>query len=426
MVDRTRRRVEGEFVPSGVSDVWNGDGSLQSHTPWVFYYPSAVKKRQVTIDEVHEWPARNKGRTTRDVGGPFTSTNVGFTADWDVTATYNLGNTGKGGRRYIGNVVPSFVVQDWQRLDPASNESLFTTWSDLHGPGYLEGLGARAISATIPTNPHADTAVGVAELMREGLPKLIGSTALQTRAASFRSLGSEYLNFEFGWKPFVSDLLSIASSIDESEKLLSQLARDSGKNVRRRMSFPVERNTTYTKDNIFPLSGASSFVLSQVSRTVVERTYHRSWFSGAYTYHYDPAALSEASRIATQARLLLGLKIDPEVLWNLAPWSWLVDWFVNIGPVLHNLSAFSQDGLVLRYGYLMHHHTRRTEITHHGITLPRGGDFPRGNRSAAFRLESKRRIRATPYGFGLTFGGFTVRQFAILAALGITRAPGVQ
>ena len=421
MVTRTRRRVIGTTTATGQYDRWyNGDYWYGGPAMPVHY----ARTRQVTTDEVHEWPARKKGRVPYDVGGPFESTKVSASADWDMTRSYTLGESGPFGELYRGYVLPNFVQQDWDRLNPESDEALYSYWADAHASGYLEGLGAKAISQTIPTNPHADTAVGVAELMREGLPKLIGTAALEARSGFFRSLGSEYLNFEFGWKPFVSDLLDIASSIDESEKLLAQLARDSGKNVRRRMSFPVTREIEYYERYTLPLSGASWNLLSQAGSTQVERTYHSSWFSGCYTYHYDPASLSEASRIATQARILLGVRLDPEVLWNLTPWSWLVDWFVNIGPVLHNLSAFGQDGLVLRYGYLMHHHTRRSEQTHRGVYLPKGGDFPTGNLTSTFRLESKRRIRASPFGFGVTVGSFTLRQWAILAALGITKTPG--
>jgi hypothetical protein len=421
MVDRTRRRVVNDRTAGSHTDRWLSTGAYWFGTNGVNTH--FADSRQVTIDETHEWPARKKGRTTRDVGGPFTSTKVSVTADWDLSKSFTIGRTGNNGVLFTGQVLPTFVQQDWDRLDPSKDEALYTYWADSHGVGYLEGLGARAISSTIPTNPHADAAVGVAELMREGFPSLIGSQLFKDKLSFFRNLGSEYLNYEFGWKPFISDLLSIASSIDESEKLLSQLARDSGRNVRRRMSFPTDRETTYTRDSLSFRCDAPSSVLSHSGRTLVTETYHKSWFSGCYTYHYDPADLSEASRIATQARILLGIRIDPEVLWNLTPWSWLVDWFVNLGPVLHNLSAFGQDGLVLRYGYLMHHHTRRTTETHHKVVQPMGGNFLDGTVSAAFRLESKRRIKATPYGFGLTFSSFTLRQWAILASLGITLKP---
>jgi hypothetical protein len=422
MTTRTRRRY---------TDVYHLGGTYKSYfngaVNGTITYNGMIGRREVTVDERHAWPARNEGRVTYDVGGPFHSVKSALTCDWDLYRSYALGTHGGTGYAYDGHIWPDFpsLNQRWVSDPSVFSEAAFLLDADpTHTEGDLLEDGTSAIAKTIPTNASADTAVGVAELMREGLPSLIGSTVLRDRIGFLRSLGSEYLNYEFGWKPLLSDLRDIAQSIDESEKLLAQLARDSGRNVRRRYSFPAERVASYTTGT----SGIKPALSSLIGGTQfgqMELTYHKSWFSGCYTYHYDPADLTEASRIATQARLLLGLKIDPEVLWNLAPWSWLVDWFVNIGPVFHNLSAFGQDGLVLRYGYLMHHSTRRVERSWANLTLPRGGDWPAGNRHAALSLESKRRIRATPYGFGLIVSSFTARQWAILGALGLTRTPGV-
>jgi hypothetical protein len=45
--------------------------------------------------------------------------------------------------------------------------------------------------------------------------------------------------------------------------------------------------------------------------------------------------------------------------------------------------------------------------------------------SVSFQTKVKKRLRATPYGFGLdpNWSDFTDRQLSILGALGITRAP---
>lgn len=418
MTERIRRRMT-DVIPAGSGryDRWlNGSYWFGSD-----YSDPTYGSRQITFDEVHSWP-RRKGDSRNDIGGPFHTIKSALKADWDPTYSYTFGSQGVS-RRYVGVVRPQLAPSWWKFLYPATPDSDLTFWADSHPTGYLEGLGSKAIAATIPTNASADTAVSVAELFREGFPALIGSGFLKQQSGFFKSLGGEYLNVEFGWKPFISAIQDICTAIDSSEQLLQQLARDSGKNVRRALSFPAEVSTEYLEDNIIPEGPGDTLLIAQRGRSQTTKETHKTWFSGAYTYHYDPADLSEASRIATQARLLLGIKVDPEVLYNLTPWSWLVDWFVNLGPVIHNLSAFGQDGLVLRYGYLMHQHNRIETSTHRGVRLPNGGDFPVGDVSSTFSLESKRRIRATPYGFGLTFSSFSTRQLAILGALGITQFP---
>jgi roadblock/LC7 domain-containing protein len=127
------------------------------------------------------------------------------------------------------------------------------------------------------------------------------------------------------------------------------------------------------------------------------------------------------ARNAAEARKLSGLELTPETVWNLAPWSWAVDWEGNIGDVLHNVSRFSQDGLVMRYGYIMQQKTAEIDYT-----LSFNGRLNRSPKTD-LRLkviaESKIRRRATPFGFGFDMTALTGRQSAILGALGISRGP---
>jgi hypothetical protein len=286
----------------------------------------------------------------------------------------------------------------------------------------LTVLGTKMVASTIPTNPVVDGSVGLAELFREGIPSMIGSSLLKSRVGFLRGLGSEYLNFEFGWKPLVSDVKNAAKAIVESEMILRQLARDSGKNVRRRRHIPEIRTTeAFTSSNGYPFALAANNWFSSSWARVSDNYKRDTWFSGCYTWHYDPGELNSVSRIATQARLLYGLELTPEVLWNLAPWSWLVDWFANVGPLLHNVSAFQNDQLVLRYGYVMDRHQRSSTVVSN-VTRVNGNSLP-DMYTEVYQVDWKKRVQATPYGFGVASSSFTNRQWAILAALGITRGP---
>jgi hypothetical protein len=129
----------------------------------------------------------------------------------------------------------------------------------------------------------------------------------------------------------------------------------------------------------------------------------------------------KSDRIAAEARKLAGLELTPAVVWNLAPWSWALDWQGNIGDSLHNMSRFAQDGLVMQYGYIMQ--SKTAEVTY---TLTRG-DLNTGLSNTALShtviAESKVRRTATPFGFGFDMTALNGRQSAILGALGISRGP---
>jgi hypothetical protein len=291
-------------------------------------------------------------------------------------------------------------------------------------------LGTTAIARCIPTNPVADAGTFIGEL-KSGLPKLVGRELFKTKMKDYRKYGSEYLNVEFGWKPLISDLQKFGEATIESEKIIEQLHRDSGKNIRRKHTFPDEvTTTTFTSSgnvlaycngvSVYPYCFQSP---TGAKLTTVTETTVRTWFSGCFTYHLNLGTTlpDKIARQAAEARKLYGVELTPATVWNLAPWSWIVDWEGNVGDVLHNVSRFAQDGLVMRYGYIMQEKTCKVTST-----LPFQGRLyksPRESLSLSITTQSKVRRRATPFGFGFDMTALTGRQSAILGALGISRGP---
>lgn len=302
------------------------------------------------------------------------------------------------------------------------------------GDQTLLGMGSTAIARVLPTNPIAGAAVFLGEL-REGVPSIIGSSLLKSRLRDYRKVGDEYLNVQFGWKPLVSDVLKFAEAAKTHEQVLQQYRRDSGRNVRRRYSFPT---TIDTKTEVLdPISAGNSpwpassnhydasFFESSKAHRLTKTTVIKVdvWFSGCFTYYLDPGDdnLGKAKRFAQEANKISGSRITPEVLWNLAPWSWAVDWVTNVGDIIHNMSAFSSDGLVMRWGYLMEKTVHEVTYQVDGL-VPKSGSCP-SMLTETYRTTRKRRLAATPYGFGVDMGALKPSQYAILAALGISRAP---
>lgn len=296
--------------------------------------------------------------------------------------------------------------------------------------------GPAAIKRTAPTSPHVSLSTALAELKREGLPSLPGINLLKDRVAHFRELGGEYLNLEFGWKPIASDVQATIETIREAGKLLEQFQRDSGRIVRRKTVFPEIRTT---KINPQPIAGKlytppgwsstvfrNQFVNSSVTGTLYESTESvtKTWFSGAFTYFVqkDNDVLNQFRAFEAKVNHLYGLRITPDVLWNLAPWSWLSDWYVNIGDNIANASALASDGLVMKYGYLMQETVSRHSTSVSGPVLKDGGG--RDSWTTTFVTRRKVRTKATPYGFGSNPASFTNRQWAILSALGFARGTG--
>jgi len=314
--------------------------------------------------------------------------------------------------------------------------------------------GPAAIAGTAPTNPASSGGQGLYELLVDGLPSIpkAGIGAIDSVWHSMRALAHGHLSIQFDWLPFIGDLKSTIHALKNANKLLRQYYRDSGRVVRRRMTFPVERVTqnlgTFVSPNIdgcivappgidtakgFSLASASNqslFIFHKGSDTALTETKVTTtevWFSGAYQYFVPgdhDGILGALDGFEKKADHLLGLELTPSLLWQLAPWSWLLDWKSQIGNSIKNFTAFQKDSLVLRYGYLMVTQTIKHEVTLRGLytrydTAPRDPLCP----STTYTTVRKERFRATPYGFGINPSSFTARQWSILGALGMTRSP---
>lgn len=355
-----------------------------------------------------------------DVGGPFWSSQRTFSASGNYVVAQGLG------RVYEGTLHSGSGYGGTHKAKPANFDSEIAA-------------GATAISRTIPTNPIAGASVAIGEA-REGFPRFVGSTLLR-RTSLLKDIGDEYLNVEFGWKPMIRDLLSFSKAVKDSNKVLRQMYRDSGasKSVRRRYTFPVVSSGSEPESAPFDSwyaphkcdgSQFDSWMLGSGPQPIGYKAWNstttKTWFSGAYSYVMpDPPKnfLGQLDKWDAEANKLFGTRLTPSTVWNLAPWSWAADWFSNTGDVMTNMSAFSHDGLVLKYGYIMRQETQMYNVIWQGyINHPSGqARFVKATESNG--TITKLRLRATPFGFGIDTGGLTPRQIAISAAVGVTQMP---
>ncbi len=410
------------------------------------------KERYVTLVEPQRWESHYQYNWTTDPSPGVISQGISLPLKF-VERTSTSGHPGfsiLGGQTDVGGDFSTIKVRSIVNHTPGIFHGLSTFGSRYIGPAWpdsptnignyalslvpfssdasLMQKGTTAIARCLPTNPVVDGATAIGEL-KHGVPKLIGRDLFKSHFKDYRKYGSEYVNYEFGWKPIVSDLMKTAKAVTESEKILTQLQQDSGKNVRRKYAFQDEVETkTWTVGNIYSyLPGGIVLSTQQYdgpgTATVTQTVTTRTWFKGCFTYHLNLGSTlpDRLMRQAAEARKLYGLEITPELAWNLTPWSWALDWQGTIGDVLHNVGRFSQDGLVMRYGYIMQ--TKTAEVD---IVLQRGAPVTALNNGPlhmTVTAESLIRRRATPFGFGFDMTALNGRQSAILGALGMSRGP---
>lgn len=425
----TRTRSRQDKVPSSWTDSTTTIPPFGTGVPTVTTGRGDLVVGQKTVDTETIWPyvvkARKLYRGTRlkfdtiDVGGNFYTArsyasenpqlelfrqhNAYTSSRWTGDGVAWSGSSGPSG----WGVLPYLTVPEQQAL---------------------MAKGSTAISRCIPTNPVSGLANFLGELRRDGLPSVPG-LSMRDKTDRLRNSGSEYLNLEFAWRPMLADLRSFGSTVKNHDKILKQYIRDSGKGIRRGYRFDTDRTVIRDREvvstNWRPAGVPSKY--SPTGGTLTRSTVKTEdvWFSGCFCYYLalDDNLTGKLQRNVQLADKLFGVKIDPALLWNLAPWSWAADWVSNVGDVMTNVSAFLTDGLVMRWGYVMQHTTIVDTYELTAIT----GYTPSCNTpplTQTFTQERKVRLKASPFGFGLNSANLSTRQKAIIAALGISQRPG--
>lgn len=307
------------------------------------------------------------------------------------------------------------------------------------------------------------------------LPKL-----LHQRALTFKNLGSEYLNYVFGWAPFVGDLRKMYYLWHDIDKRMAQIVRENGKPLTRKARVLSEttverggsvsslheitdndaaleydwtpksvhlpsrtlRNLRGTRLQVdddqlsesrpFPFYGVfgapSSLALKGTTlHSVMRVSQTKEWFTGKFRYYIPDVGSSQWNKATRLA--LFGAIPTPSTVWELMPWSWLIDWFTNVGDVISNLSPNAVGGTpallmsgIHRTVFQKTQHFVSTNVEDPvGVNVGKwkGGSYTFESNDLTF---SKSRIGSgNPYGLNLKIDSLSKSQLAVLAALGISR-----
>lgn len=419
--------------------------------PAVTSYVSLVD-REHTVDEEHAWHAlRRLMKDARfygyvsgvEMGGEFTSVKSKVELkNLTPVALRAWPHEGLHLYNYEGPLIPPWLPTGALQRDVVVNEPLEIgadiSSCDIKANGdkwpsveetdeELAVLGASLVGKLAPTAPHNNVYTSLGELRNDGLPSIPFLSFLKKGGEGVpQKVGGEYLNYQFGIAPTVSDVKNILKTIKEADKLWRQYLRDSGRLVRRRFDMDPEVTTeksTIVQQPWYIPHGTSSYHWSSIGDVdVTTTTTRKRWFSAAYTYYVDKSSLTGMEGGLAKAQHLYGWKPSPSGVYNLTAWSWLLDWFTNTGDVIDNISLYLEDPFLTRRAYIMEHSSveksfSQTVITNDGTVV---------RLEATLTVDIKKRRKVNPFHMGFKGETLNGHQLAILAALGMTkgRNPG--
>lgn len=445
------RERKGSFpvVPYklGVLETFDKNGKLTATANYVISPSNTPVKVERTWDELHPGPPYYTGGIFTSVKAEVPSMKIygnrtyisrpGYSAQNNMSFRYRGGFSNP---LFTGDAFPYTAYRDAGYALSFSGERLPSVAA--YGPlvykklrPKLESAGIGQAVAELRELPHMLTKT--ARDFHGSWKLLSGSDgSLRNAVMTPKSVANTFLNHQFGWVPFLKDLEDIIRLYLNGVEYIDRLTRDNNRWVKRRWTFLDQTAHVLTSSSYTPVDSPSGWqwdsfhVLGPIrgggenytAWELYTDTYDRVWAEGSFKYYrpeFDMTSTDYYSRLSTIYRYLTiyGARISPSLIYKVTPWSWLIDWFTNLGDLIDQITDWGQDSIVARYMYLMRKSVRTvslnvTHFFHDGTQTFKWDRF----------IDTKTRREAqSPYGFDLDWSLLSPLQLAILAALGLSK-----
>jgi hypothetical protein len=148
------------------------------------------------------------------------------------------------------------------------------------------------------------------------------------------------------------------------------------------------------------------------SRRIVEYPIRK--FHATMEYSYKVSNLSPLIDEGAALLDVLGINLNPAIIWNAVPWSFVIDWLIGIGRWLDNFKVRNLEPVTHIHQYCYSIHIRR--VTTLGLGWNAIHDVAR------ITEDAYKRIRTVPdYILAIKSSGLNPKEFSLAAALGISR-----
>lgn len=224
------------------------------------------------------------------------------------------------------------------------------------------------------------------------------------------SIADEYLAYSFSFAPLIGDLKKLLMFSDLVDKRVEELIRlQQGQGLRRRREFPTASAASSGTRTVESRLSA----LVQANYTV--RTIRKQWG----TVRYKPSSLLRRilrrTDLKVYARRLVsntGNGLSKSDLWNAIPFTWLIDYFLEIDTFLratdYRIPAHAFNACVMTYYETVHSYSRAND----GLPFTGGGGY--------CVVQTKYRTLGAPT-VNLSLPALNNRQLSILGAMSLSR-----
>lgn len=165
---------------------------------------------------------------------------------------------------------------------------------------------------------------------------------------SARDIPKEYVGYHFGWKLVYKALMDLLTKPEQASKQISLLIRRSGKAT----TYRSRRIITSVSDTGIPGFAVPDIHPSQSLSVLKHRIERTSEIRMVVNSTYDFPEVNRIKFAETKFLDKLGVFPRPTDLYNLVPWSWLLDWFTGMGDYVNIIDEINRDKSLINWGVI--------------------------------------------------------------------------
>lgn len=164
--------------------------------------------------------------------------------------------------------------------------------------------------------------------------------------ATAKNVPKEWLSFNFGWKQIYRDAVELLLSPERITRDINRLIERNGKPTTHRLRQRYAVDSVTTPSFSYPTySGEQNVTLASNRVRQIEL---RMMVNA--TFDFPPLAVPQLRDDLWKRKL--GLRPSFTDLYNLIPWTWLVDWFTGLGQYIEAIDSINTDRSTFNYGFL--------------------------------------------------------------------------
>lgn len=242
---------------------------------------------------------------------------------------------------------------------------------------------------------------------------------IATRADLATTMAELHLATEFAVKPFIADVAKLIAAVQGIDAECKRLQSNVGKRLKShfRTHLPAPHAPTTTTHQVttpwwlnwYLIERASAYTESEYCATM------------EYSYELDSYTKNQLKKLVTLDRL--GINLNPAILWNAYPWTFVIDWIANIGNFLEQFTIRNVSPIVTIHGFCHSVKTSRTTTLSIEQNPGRIPQHPKLTIAKEDQSIYMRRPFVPNYYSIIQLSGLSRREFILSASLARVRKP---